>query len=416
MGGPASADTPEVFAGSAAARALDVHVINHTNPQLDFQATLGVTEATADSTLKAVAKGTGELLPQVIASKTASADASNPNAPSTNGCDKTVVLPDGAPQVLNVGIACGKASASAANNLPVALSEASVAGLNLDGQTALTTLGLDGVPGQLGSTLGGALDTVCQTLAQACDATTTVKTLVTEVLKTRTLDVSIAPATSSVVTTADAITSTSTAAGAVVKLLPLPDATGLVSSEPVATIEVSSAKATATYDRIKGVSAASFDPAVVRVKFNSALSKALNVPADGIAVKADALPLGVLDATPLASQVIVAGGSTSDTPAGGKKAVADGVTLKLLTMVGESTPGAHDGGIVLSLAHAEAAVGGAAPVGVPPKAEAPIVPAVPDLARGQLPRTGGPGPWLPVIGGAVLGLAVLVRRAVARAH
>jgi hypothetical protein len=404
-----------VFAGSAAARALDIHVINHTTPQLDRQATLGVTEAMADSTMKAVAKGTGQLLPDVIASKTASADAAHPDAPSTNGCAQSVLFPAGVPQVLNVGIACGKASASAANNLPTALSEASVAGLNLDGQTALTTLGLAGVPGQLGTTLSGALDTVCQTLAQTCDATTTLQTLVTQVLKTRTLDVSVAPATSSVVTTANTITSTATAAGAVIKLLPLPDAAGLVSSEPISTIEVSSAKAVATYDRLKGASAASFDPAVVRVKFNSALSKTLNVPADGITVQPGALQ-ALLDQTPLKSQITVANGSVSDTAGGGKKAVADGVSIRLLTNLGESTPGAADGGIVLNLAHAEAAVGGAPAVIVPPVAQAPAAPALPDLARGQLPRTGGPGPWLPVIGGAILGLAVLVRRTVVRSH
>jgi hypothetical protein len=403
VSGPASADNAEVFLGSAAARGLNVKVVSPL--ALDgvpntLQASLGSAFAEASSAQTAKAEGIGQLLPTLLAStkKTAIANAG-----------ESVNLPKGCAQahdlegIVNLGLACGSAVANVVNGLPQAHSAGSVAGLNVNGQTAL--LDLEAATTVVGDTLMGALDTVCDTLAdtaeEVCDVTTTVKDLVTSILETETLNVAVGESTADVVTEAGKITSTSSASGAVVRLLPLPQVNGLPSTEPVATIEVSSAKATAAYDRVAGASTASADPAIVRVKFNTVLTQALGL--NEIAVTPGQSHT-ILAGTPLESDIIVAGSTISDN---NTRAVADGVKLHLLKPLGQSAAGALDGGIMLELAHAEAGVAGTpaviTPVETPRVIETPRAPA-------ELPRTGGT-PWIPVAGAGALALAAVVRRA-----
>ena len=64
---------------------------------------------------------------------------------------------------------------------------------------------------------------------------------------------------------------------ATLKLLPLPQVSGVASTDPVVTIQVSSASAKAVYDRSTGVATPSFEPAIVTISFNSALTQALAV-------------------------------------------------------------------------------------------------------------------------------------------
>jgi hypothetical protein len=157
----------------------------------------------------------------------------------------------------------------------------------------------------------------------------------------------------------------------------------------VATIEVSSAKATAVYDRTKGTSNPSWDAALVRVHLNSALQ-----------VADFAVPVGqtqtILAGTPLESTITVANGSTVKNADGSVGAVADGVSLQLLKGI--------NGGISLQLAHAEAGVAGS------PAVAPTVVQAV-----NQLPRTGGT-PWIPMAGTGILALAFITRRAAVRAR
>lgn len=403
VAGPASADNAEVFIGSSAARGLNVKVVSPLALEgvpSGLQASLGSAFAEATSAQTAKAEGIGQLLPTVVGATKQTAVAKAGEAINLDkACAKTV----GLEEIVNLGIACGAASASVKDGLPQAHSIGSVAGLSVDGSTALEEL--DAVTTVIGDTLYGALDTVCETLAdtadEVCDVTTTVKDLVTSVLETKTLDVQVGESTADVVTEAGKITSSSSASAAVVRLLPLPQVNGLPSTDPVATIEVSSAKATAAYDRVKGASTASADPALVRVKLNTVLSKALGQ--NEIAI-APGETRTILENTPLESTIIVAGSSVS---ADGTKAVADGVKLHLAKPLGESALGAKDGGILLELAHAEAAVAGQPAVTTP----APPVLEIPRTdGPAELPRTGGT-PWIPMAGVGALALAVVVRRA-----
>jgi hypothetical protein len=399
--GPASADTAEAYLGSAAARALNVSVVNPLDATQAVQATLGAATAKVTSALTADATGTGQATPvlpstDVVASATKAKLTDDP----AKGCAAALPTND----VVNLGLACGDAQASVAGDLPVAISEGSVAGLTVDGQTALSQLGAVTEP--IGEALSGVLDQVCSALEQACPATTTVQDLVESVLNTRTLDVTVGKSTASVVTDAAHVTSTATASGATIKLLPLPQVNGVLSSEPLVTIEVAAAKAQAIYDRAAGSTAEpTYDPALVRVKFNTVLTQSLGVSEVTVAPGQD---VPILQGTPLESRIIVAAGKVVTNPDGTKGAVADGVKLRLLQGLGESSPGALDGGITLELAHAEAGVAGTAAT------RTPITVTTPDIAR-ELPRTGG-NPFIPMAGVAVLVLAVIVRRATVRAN
>jgi len=391
--GPASADL-ETFSGTATARGLNISVANPLNNS-KVQATLGAASATADSSLKATATGQGEIVPLNLAKvKTASASTSTPTVDAGQGCADPVNLLD----VVSLDLACGQAKASVAGNLPVATSEGSIAGLGVDGETALSKL-TSVVPVDIGGTLSSALNTVCTTLSASCPATTTINDLVQSVLKTKTLDVSIGKSNSSVTTTASQVVSTSTASGAVIKILPLPQVNGLPSTDPIATITISSATATATYDRIKGVSTSSVDPALVRVDLNPTLAQTLGVPQEtNLTVGKDTTILPY----PLTSTITVASG-TQTADAKSASAVADGVKLHLLEGLGESKANALDCGITIELAHAEAGVAGA------PAVVTPAVPTIKADTPRELPRTGG-NPFIPLAGVVVLAAAVITRR------
>jgi LPXTG-motif cell wall-anchored protein len=311
-----------------------------------------------------------------------------------------VALP--ANDYVSLGLACGDANASVANNLPSAYGEGSVAGLTLDGQVALANL--DTVTTPVGDALSGVLDTVCDTIGETCPATQTVEDLIESVLNTRTLDVTVGKSIAKVDTTADNITSTATANGAVINILPLPVLNGVSSGEPLAKIEVGAAKATAVYNRAAGTTAEpTFDPAVVRITFNTVLNLAPIelAPDQDITILAD---------TPLESRIIVGAGSVVTNADGTKGAVADGVKLQLLEPLGASNATAKDGGITLELAHAEAGVAGQPKIVTPPPA---LTTNTPDIAR-ELPKTGG-NPFIPMAGVVVLAVAVLVRRTTVKA-
>src|SRR4051812_9991732 len=77
--GPASADTAEVYLGSAAARALNISVKLPATGQstpTTVQATLGSSTAKAASDLTASAEGIGEAVPDVLPNADVPASAS----------------------------------------------------------------------------------------------------------------------------------------------------------------------------------------------------------------------------------------------------------------------------------------------------------------------------------------------------
>lgn len=448
--GPARADSPEVYSGSAAGTALDLALLGN-------QASFGVSAAKANSSGVARAQGAGWLSTTVDAlddvvgayqsNRVADAATANPDVKARECVAPD--LPDAItiPDFVNLGLVCGSAEASNQNGVQNAKAEGSIAELAVNAETQVPDAVSDL---NIGETLAGLLQPICDNLKAVsnvgCDAQTTVEDLVTSVLETKTLDVKIGTSNSSVTTTAGAVTAHGDAAGAVIKILPLPQVNGLASSEPVVTITVGSAKATATYDRSTGKATPEADPAIVRIKFNTVLTDSLEVPEIVIApqtlvevgdlinktladvsptlattlitVCEDGAAVCILNGTPLASKIWFAGKSVKTNEDGSVSARATAVRAELLTNLPELTSNMVTGpGVVLGLAQAEAHVGGKpAEVTIqkdPGNPEPPL-----ELPRGdvplELPRTGG-FPMLPMAGAGMLSLAVLLRRAVAKA-
>lgn len=379
---PATAQTarPETYIGSAAGRALDLTVLSLP------KVTLGVSTAKVTSLVSAVGEGAGSL---GLLGTTQKAEVTSPGS-STLPANCAVPLPIAG--ILDVGLACGSASASIVGTDPVAKGEGTVAGIDLNGQALLDTLGV----GTLGETLTGtvatALDPVCGLVALTCAATDTVGDVLTSVLETKTLEVSAGRSTSSVTAEGAKITSTATSTGAEIKLLPLPVVGGVVNDEPLATVVVGTATATAVYDRATGTSTPTVDPSLVTVRLNSVLATTLGIPSEVSVPIGQSFVVPGTEGTPLETEIVVASGRTVTNPDGTVGAIADAVKVHALKGV--------SGGVLLALASAEAGVGGTVAVAAP-------IPAV------ELPRTGGT-PWLAIAGAGVLGLTVLVRRVVAR--
>jgi len=382
--GPVSAQsTAEVYIGSASGRALNIQLLGQGT-------TLGVSSSKITSQLTAVAEGAGQL---ANAATTAKVDLSGSGS-STKPDACAVALP--VANILNAGLACGSASGSITANNPVANSEGRVAGVTLDVENVLGLLGLQStvttLVTQTLSTVQGVVGGLPVAGGVLAPVVQTVTSTVTDLLNTRTLELTAGKSTSSVVTDGGKVTALATASGAELKILPIRLPVAGIDVGPLATITVSSAQAKAVYDRATGTSTPSFDPSLVTIK----LGATALLPATEIKVPVGASQT-ILAGTPLESDIIVAAGKNVTNPDGTVGAVADGVKLNLLKGVG--------GGILIELAHAEAGVGGT------PAAAAPV--AAPK--NNELPRTGGT-PWIPLAGVSILGLAVLVRRVLVRAY
>lgn len=370
--GAQSAGRAESFLGSATATALDLTLAGQ-------RLTVGFSKADIDSTLKAAAEGAGQLLAPATTTR---AEAAGDNVAKAD-LDKCgpLTLPAELASLLKVATACSSSAAEVKDRAPKASSAASVAAIDLFGNTVLNQ-----VIQPLQPVLEQIFGQLNQIAPQLDPVTDTVGELVTAVASTQTLSIRLGNSTSESATTAQAVTSAATAAGGQIDILPL----GGLNQAPLASIIVGSAKATTSYDRIKGSSGATADPALVTVKLN--LPGGL-VPPQTITV-APGQEITILEGTPLESTIRVAKATTSVDPKTQQAtAVADGVSLELLKGL--------QGGLALKLAHVESGVVGA-----------PAVPVV-EVAR-ELPRTGGDG-WLPLAGGALVAAAVLTRRTLLRA-
>ncbi|HEX2038870.1 MAG TPA: hypothetical protein VHF47_03945 [Acidimicrobiales bacterium] len=476
VGGPARADSPEVFQGSAAGTALDLAILGK-------QVTLGASAAKADSAGNVEAKGTGILSSTVPAVDNAlNLKSTQKVATAANGssdvkpksCGTGIAVLD----AVSLGLACSAAAAKS-GPAPAATGEGSVVEAGVDASTVIETLieTVESTTRQqvpvdveqqlltIGNTVAGLLDPVCaatrSTNSTVCDAQTTVKDLLHSVLKTKTLEVGVGSTTSSVDTTAATVTSKASASGAVVKLLPLPQVNGLPSTEPVVTITVGEANASATYDRAKGGATGTADPAIVRISFNTVLTDSLQrqlgqqldallpdgVTLTDIVIKPSTLldvqkvigsgvptliepceggkAICILRGTPLESKIWLASSNVKTNPDGSVVATADAVRMELATGVrfdellntvnGATNLGLKGPGVRLALAGVEAGVGGR-PAQVTPPPTTPTF--TPEQSRtlppAELPRTGGT-PWVPMIGATALALAVIGRRAAAKA-
>ena len=363
---PAGAQTPEVYAGSALGRALNLSVLGQS-------ATFGVSTAKIDSTLKAAADGAGQVL--VLGSTTkAEVTGNNTKQEAPQACAQAVPV---AP-VLNLGLVCSASTAEVANGLPHAVSEGSLAELDV----TANALPINEVIAPVQQALEGVFGALPDALDPATD---TVSDLLTAVGTTQTLDAKVGHSRSEVSTVAGVVTATGVAEAAQVDLLPV----GGLLENPVASIIVGSAKATAVYDRAAGTAVGSYDPAIVTVRLSTPLTGNVDIPV------APGETVTILENTPLESTITVADGSVTKNPDGSVSSVADGVKLELLKGV--------NGGIVLELAHAEAGAAGS------PAVAGSIV----EVA--ELPRTGGM-PWIPLAGIGAVGLAVLARRVFLSIH
>lgn len=383
--GPAAADTPEVFAGTATARALHLSL-------LGTSITVGSSNAFANSTPSAKANGAGVLLVPGTAS---SAEANGPNASQTPPKACAINLPING--ILVLSAACSESSASTTNNMPTASSAASVASIDVGAvglvvdllQPILDVLVpiADQVVGQVTSTiqpvLGGALDPLLGSLGIEADEP--VQSLIDALQDVTNLaQIRLGLSTSQVTTIAGKVTAVGNAQAGEVDVLP-----GLTTAGgPLISVVVGSARATSEYDRGTGKSTPSFDPAILTLRVLG-----ITVPV------ALGSPVTLFPGTVLESTISLGAGRAVTNPDGTVGSVADGVKLELLKGL--------NGGIVLELAHAESAAGGARAT-VSPK------PPPPPVAGRELARTGGGEPLLPIGAGLLLG-AFFVRR-VARAR
>jgi hypothetical protein len=395
---PASADTPERFTGSGAARALDLSLLG-TN--LSF----GDATGTVTSALDPISKAAGQILPSLVGATKATTASGTTQDGETCGLPQ---LPDPLGQVVDLGVACSTSVASVLNGLASSSSNGYVTSLGLDASSLLSQLplpiDLQGTLDQVTKPVLDALQPVLGPVAaqSGVNVDQTVDTLtgvLNDLLKTKALDVSLGKATQSVLTEATKLTSVGTAEGATIKLLPISTTLGEI---PLAVIKVGSSKATASYDRGLGKAVPSFSAALVTVD----LAPALGLPAALSHIEiAPGQTIKILEGTPLQSTITVANGKTLDLPDGGVKAIADGVSLELLQGLNSSSATAYDGGVALRLAHSEASVAGA------PGVTTPAGPQV--LGVTALPRTGGT-PWIPMAGIGILAVALIGRRASTR--
>ena len=443
VGGPAASaqtetKTPETYVGSAAGRVLTLKV--GTNGL-----TAGTSNVSIDSTLKAVAQGTGVASPlfEQTTAKLEQTGEGVKTADRTCASDP-LALPTEITDVLSIGAACSSATAAVQNGLPKAVGTGEIVGVDLDLSVLTSSAGIDvetlapildpllGGVGELESNIEAALTEATGTPTQI-DVTDTIAELTQALVETKTLEVDLGNSVSETVSEGAKVTSTATAAGGTIKLFPLGalNVADGVTLEPIVEVIVGSAKATAVYDRATGKSTPSFDPAILTIKVNTPLTNdigeitgfdlnqvvinpnlvpsqlAAAEPVIGAVVKAcsDAPnEFCILEGTPVETRIAVASGRTVTNADGSVGAIADAVKIQALKGIGVIDP-SLEGGILLELAHAEAGVGGA-PAQL-------ITIAAPEVPR-ELPRTGGPA-VLPMIAVAGLGIALAARRTIARA-
>jgi len=400
---PASAQTqtqtietrPESFIATAAARGLDLNLFG-------TRLTVGQASALINSTPAAKASGAGVAL---IAGTTSSSDITGPNQTATP--PKACVLNLPIASLLTVALACGESRVDTTNGAPSAFGKGSIAGIDVSAlsgldpvvqllQTLLNQLlpVVDQTVGTVVTSLpavGGLVTSLASSLGLGSTSTVApVSSLVSNLLDgvkraTGLVTIGVGDSTAQTVTTAGAVTATANAAGAQIDLLP-----GLtLGGAPLLSIIVGQAKSVSTFDRATAKSTPSFDAAVARVRLGLPL---LGGSVTDIPVQLGQ-PLTLLAGTPLETTISLGAGSTvTDPNTGAVASYADGVSIQLLKGL--------NGGIALSLAHAETGAGGQTRL----VSQQQIVTPVPALAK-----TGNDA-WLPLAGASLLLAGLAVRR------
>lgn len=439
--GPAGAQTAASYTGSATGYALKL--------------ALGTQNLTAGSSAaKAASDGTGEATGAgVLSPAQASTIATAKNPPGETvaekcGDDALNAVETQLRDILKLGLGCGSATATGAGLASTAGATGKVGALNLNvapiAQAIPVTPQLVAGVGQITTTV----KTICAALPAATplpaictNATATVDALVDSITATSLANAEIGSSASGVLVNGPSVTTESTASGAIIRIVPTPNIDGVPINEPLATITVSRANAKVVCDLNSGNATPAFDPAIVRVKLGGPLAALIPIPAatDPVPVLGPQLPANPIIApivdptisynageltvtpgttvvlfpgTPIETEIVVGSGTSKVNPDRSATASADGVKINALKNIGTAAAplAPLTGGLLLNLAHAEAA--GACVAAV---AETPVPTTTVDRPR-ELPRTGGDTPWLPIAGLTALAVAVVTRRAVGRSH
>lgn len=432
--GSAGAQTPASYTGSASGYALKLALGSQN-------LTAGSSAATATSTGSGEATGAGVLSP---AQASTIATAKNPpgeTKPEVCGDSALNAVETALRDIVKLGLGCGSASATGAGAESVATATGKVAALDVSLANAIDALPIatqvEGVVNQI----DGGVTTICAAvpplpgsipLPDPCDTVdTTVSALLSAIQAGNLVSTEIGTSVSGLSVSGASVTSESTAAGAVIKIVPTPTINGVALGEPLATITVARANAKVVCDLNSGNAVPSFDPALIRIKLGSALAALLPaatdpIPAVSLPPQVAAIIGGNIDptisykageltvtpgaqlvlfpGTPIETEIVAGAGTSKVNPDRSATASADGVKVHALKNIGTAAAPLA-GGLLLNLAHAEAAGACVAATVTPPVVETPR----------ELPRTGGT-PWLPAAGVAALAVAVVTRRALARSH
>jgi hypothetical protein len=267
--------------------------------------------------------------------------------------------------ILELVTSCGASTSSIEGNRPVSANKAGVATLNVGLTNLGGLLGLNATDGvnqllaPVTSLLSGILGTVKGlapvpvpdlqgAVQQALD-----QLKGASLAKLATIQAGFS--TTDVTNESNSITNVvSSAAGSKIGLLGLTDAL----TDGLVTVDVSLAKAMASWNDATGVASSSSTPAVATIKVKDLLNL---IPGDYITAPVDAGALNGLLA-PLAGTVLDSGIelASATPPQQGNNVVAStsGVALRLLKGLGESAVGAKDGGLTLRLASADVRLAG----------------------------------------------------------
>ncbi|HVF32531.1 MAG TPA: hypothetical protein VM933_05800 [Acidimicrobiales bacterium] len=432
-GSSAGAQTAASYTGTATGYALKLAL----GPQ---NLTAGSSAAKAASDGTGAATGAGVLSPAQASTIATAANPPGETKPEVCGDSALNAVETALRDIVKLGLGCGSASATGTGTESVATATGKVAALdvNVAPITSLVPVTPNLVAGvdQLTTTVAGIcnalpaatpLPTVCTSVNSTVDA------VVDSITATSLLGAEVGTSTSGVSVSGAAVTTESTASGAIIRIVPTPNLDGVPIGEPLATITVSRANAKVLCDLNSGSATPSFDPAIVRVTLGGPLRtlvpvtvadsiSAITIPANpviapivdpkvtyqsGELTVTPGATVTILPGTPVETEIVVGAGTSKVNADGSANATADGVKIHALKNIG-TTVAPLAGGLLVNLAHAEAAAACVAAV----TAQAPPPPPV-DTPR-ELPRTGGDTPWVPLAAVAGLALAVVTRRVAAR--
>lgn len=381
----ASDQSRVVYAGSGSARALDLSlpVLNAlplvgglVSGLADFKGlTVGVTSAQfgSDPKVSGFAIGNCSILPANLGSLPAlpvdlpcsKQAVESSSAPGDQGGDGTATCATNLNlAVVTVQTSCANSVSRIENGRPVSVNEGGVAAINV-GLDLKPLLGIDvqGTVNSLTDTVSNLLTTVIGTVdgitkpILPIDLKTTVENalkLVTGLNLGKLATIQVGSASTTVGSSGSVTTITSEADGAKIGLLGISDAL----KDGLIMIDVRGSKAIASWDNATGVASSSAEPAAAVIKVKDLLDL---VPGDYLTAVVDLSLLNSLLApltnTILDSSIEVASATPAQTGTS-VQATTSGVSVRLLRGLGESSPGARDGGLVVRVAAADARIAG----------------------------------------------------------